>query len=174
MSKWLGGSMFNKEKKIQNDCIKVLYEIGYRKPKLISTSLPVFVGLLKNKNNRLIWGAMVAIDTITDVEPNDVYSFLAEIMQAIDKGSVITKDAGVEILAKLSVNANYEKNCFPLLMEQLKTCPVKQLAQYAEKTIQAISDKNKKEFITTINTRIPDLENDSQKKRINAVLKKIT
>ena len=59
----------NKDKKIRNDCIKVLYETGYKKPELISKYLKVFVELLGNKNNRLIWGAMIAIDAIVDVEP---------------------------------------------------------------------------------------------------------
>lgn len=45
----------DKNRNIQNDCIKTLYEIGYIKPDLISSYTNVFVRMLKNKNNRLIW-----------------------------------------------------------------------------------------------------------------------
>jgi hypothetical protein len=47
---------WNKDKKIKSDCIKVLYEIGYIKPELISYYVSDFIKLLKNKNNRLVWG----------------------------------------------------------------------------------------------------------------------
>ena len=164
---------FSKDKNIQNDCIKVLYEIGYKKPELISDYLSVFVNLLNGKNNRLIWGAMIAIDTITDVMPDKVHSCLAELMQAIDKGSVITVDAGVEILAKLAAVQQFEKDCFPLLIEKLKFCPIKQLGQYAEKSIKAINHNNKRVFIDLLNLRFPELEKDSQRRRILAVLKKL-
>lgn len=164
---------FNKDKKIQSDCIKVLYEIGYLNPYLISEHLPVFVKMLTNKNNRLVWGAMIAIDTITDAAPAKVYSNLAEIMQAIDKGSVITIDSGVEILAKLAAYSEFEESCFPLLMEQLKICPPKQLGQYAEKALRATNSKNKEGFTNLMNSRIPELEKDTQRKRISAVIKKL-
>ena len=163
----------NNNRKIQNDCIKTLYEIGYIKPDLISSNTDVFVGMLKNKNNRLVWGSMIAIDTITDIVAGEVYKWLSAIMVAIDNGSVITKDAGVEILAKLSVNKKYTESTFPLLIEQLKFCPAKQLGQYAEKALQAISERNKEEFIQLLNSRVPDLERDSQRKRINKVLKEL-
>jgi len=163
----------DKNRKIQNDCIKTLYEIGYIKPDLISSYTDIFVRMLKNENNRLIWGSMIAIDTITDIVAEKVYKRLSDIMTAIDKGSVITKDAGVEILAKLSANKKYTENTFPLLLEQLKFCPAKQLGQYAEKALLAITEKNKEEFIQLLHSRMPDLERDTQRKRINKVLKKL-
>jgi hypothetical protein len=164
---------FNKDKGIQSDCIKVLYEIGYKKPELIAEYLLVFIKLLNHKNNRLIWGSMIAISTIADVSPENVYARLSEIMQAIDKGSVITIDAGVEILSKLAAHNSYRENCFTLFLEQLKKCPPKQLGQYAEKAFKAIDSINNKELSHLLNTRKPELENDAQIKRINAILKKI-
>jgi hypothetical protein len=55
-----------KEKKIQYDCIKVAYEIGQVKPELISKYVLTFIKLLKNRNNRLIWGGMTALATIAE------------------------------------------------------------------------------------------------------------
>jgi len=46
-------NLWNKDKNIQADCIKVLYEVGYIEPKLIVDYTEDFVKCLRNKNNRL-------------------------------------------------------------------------------------------------------------------------
>ncbi|MDF1547089.1 MAG: hypothetical protein P1P88_04670 [Bacteroidales bacterium] len=160
----------NKDKKIQSDCIKVLYEIGYLKPEIISAYLPVFVKVAGGKNNRLIWGCMIAINCITDIYPDKVYQFLSEIIEVIDKGSVITKDAGVGILAKLATLKEYSEDCFPLLLEQIKFCPDNQLGQYAEKALPCINSENKQGYIAILNSRLLLLEKESQKKRLKKIL----
>ena len=45
----------NTDKKIQGDCIKTLYEIGYIKPKLIANYYNDFFKLLSHKQNRMVW-----------------------------------------------------------------------------------------------------------------------
>jgi HEAT repeat protein len=50
-------NLSNKKSDVQADCIKVLYEIGDKKPKLISGFAKQFLALLGSKNNRLVWGA---------------------------------------------------------------------------------------------------------------------
>src|SRR4051812_46490015 len=79
-------------KSIQSDVIKVLYEIGEQKPSLISEYAKNFVRLLADKNNRLQWGAMSALDAITSENPAAVYKSLTKIIDAADAGSVITRD----------------------------------------------------------------------------------
>src|SRR5262245_64688094 len=54
----------NKDKNIQSDCIKVLYEVGEKAPNLIAGYRSLFCDLLDSKNNRLVWGAMTALDQI--------------------------------------------------------------------------------------------------------------
>jgi hypothetical protein len=49
------------DKAIANDYIKVLYEIGERKPELIADYLSEFISHLRSKNNRLVWGSMTAL-----------------------------------------------------------------------------------------------------------------
>ena len=163
----------SKDKKQQSDCIKVLYETGYQKSELIANHLPVFVQFIMSKNNRLVWGSMIAISSIAEINPKEVHASLADIMQAVDKGSVITKDCGVEILTKLAAHAEFESECFPLLLEQLKFCPPKQLPQYAEKSVIAINEGNKQAFTELLEVRIKELERDSQKIRVGKVLKKL-
>ncbi len=172
--KELVDNLQNKDKNIQSDCIKVLYEIGERSAAdLIAPYCNVFGKILESKNNRLVWGAMTALDTMTMICPKEIFELLPVIISVMEKGSVITKDHGIGILAKLSSFSDYTDTSFPLLLEQLKICPAKQLPMYAEKSVIAIHSANKKQFIDLIQLRIPEMEKDSQKQRLNKVIKNI-
>jgi hypothetical protein len=162
----------NRDKNIQSDCIKVLYEIGERgAAQMIAPYFKTFGDLLESKNNRLVWGAMYALDSIASVNPSDINSIIPVICKAIDKGSVITIDGGVSILAKLAAVNEFTETAFPLLLEQLKRCPAKQLPMYAEKSVKAINAANKSQFINLIRERYSEMERDSLKKRLDKVLK---
>jgi hypothetical protein len=164
----------NKSKDIQHDCIKVLYEIGEQEPGLIAAYAKVFVTLLDSKNNRLQWGAMTALHTITLESPAVIYPALPKILAAADKGSVITKDYAVNILIKLCSLKPYTDKAFPLLIEQLLNSPTNQLPMYAEKALPIINDKNKALFIKTLTSRLDDIEKDTKRKRVEKVIKKIS
>jgi len=161
------------DRKLQNDCIKVLYEIGARAPELIAPHLSTFADLLKHKNNRLIWGAMIAIDSLAHTIPQEVAENLLAIVDATDAGSVITKDHGVGILAKMSCMNSHSSTSWPLLLEQLRKCVPKQLPMYAEKSMVAVSAGNKAEFGAILQNRLPELEKASQVKRIEKVMRKL-
>ena len=81
----------NKSKDIQNDCIKVLYEIGEMKPSLIADYSKNFIELLDNKNNRLQWGAMTAINAITLESADVIYSALPKLLQQLTKVQLLQK-----------------------------------------------------------------------------------
>ena len=72
-------NLHNKTKGIQHDCIKVLYEIGLLQPALITLYLPEFLALLKSKNNRMQWGGMTAINSITMQNSKAIYKALPAI-----------------------------------------------------------------------------------------------
>jgi len=172
--KELVDNLENDNKNIQSDCIKVLYEIGERGAAgLIAPYYKEFGKILKSRNNRLVWGAMTALDTITAIDPQNISQLLPEIIEALDEGSVITVDHGVSILARLSSISKYAKITFPLLMKQLHRCPTKQLPMYAEKSVIAITSSSKKQFLALLKERHSELKNDSQIKRIEKVIKKI-
>lgn len=164
----------NKNKDIQNDCIKVLYEIGECKPALIAEYANEFFALLNHKNNRLQWGAMTAINSITLANPKLVYASIAKIVAAADKGSVITKDYAVNILISLCSVNQYADNAFALLNEQLLQSPTNQLPMYAEKAIPIINESNKNVFIKTLASRLDDIEKDTKRKRVEKVIKKFS
>ncbi|MEO7292029.1 MAG: hypothetical protein ABIW34_02925 [Ginsengibacter sp.] len=164
----------NKNKNIQSDCIKVLYEIALLKPQLVAKYIKEFILLLDNKNNRIVWGAMTAIDDITLQKPKEVYDALPKIIDAADKGSVISRDHCVGILIKLSSLKQYAENSYSLLLEQLKTCPTNQLPMYAENAMPVINDTNKITFIKTLQSRLKSVEKETQQKRIEKVIKKLS
>lgn len=164
----------NKNKDIQNDSIKVLYEIGERKPDLISGYSKNFVALLESKNNRLQWGTMTALNCIASIDPKTIYAALSKIISVGEKGSVITLDHTVAILIKLASIKQYADNAFTLLNEQLKKCPTNQLPMYAENAIPIINDKNKNTFIKTLTSRLDDIEKDTKRKRVEKVIKKVS
>jgi len=167
-------NLSNKNKGIRHDCIKTLYEVGYAEPKLIAKYLNDFLSLLRSKDNRMQWGAMTAIDCIVDVKPDGVFAALPAIIDASDRGSVITRDHCVGILIKLISIQEFAAEAFPLLLKQLLTCPTNQLPMYAENAVSAIDASCKERFVKVLNTRLGDIEKESGRKRVEKVIKKIS
>ncbi len=163
----------NKDKKIQSDCIKALYETAYIKPELIQEYHSEFLDLLPSKNNRLVWGSMTALMTITDFKHKEIFAALDLILETIEKGSVITIDCGVGILAKLNKYDEYFDKIDPHLTELLWKCPFKQFPQYMEKTIASINPKSKEIYLNIIEKRKEECEKESQQKRLGKILRQI-
>jgi len=168
------GHLHHKDKNIQSDCIKVLYEIGSLKPSLVAGYSKEFLTLLEHNNNRLVWGAMTALDAITLENPEVIYEALEQIVDRMNKGSVITKDHGVNILIKLCSIQAFADHAFSLLIEQLKKCPTNQLPMYAENAISIINDNNKAPFINTLVSRLDDIGKDTKRKRVEKVIKRLS
>ncbi len=164
----------NKNKEIQSDCIKTIYEIGVLKPVLLADYAKEFVALLDHKNNRLQWGAMTALDYITCENPKVIYGALTKIVAAAEKGSVITKDHYVGILIKLCSVKQYSDDAFALLIEHLKKSLTNQLPMYAENALPIINDKNKVLFIKTLTSRLDDIEKETKRKRVEKVIRKLS
>lgn len=166
-------NLTNKDKGIQGDCIKVLYEIGEREPALIAPYYRQFAKLFDSKNNRLVWGAMIALDYVAAAEPRAIYGLLARILEVADSGSVITRDHAVGILVKLGSLKQYAAKCLPLLIEQLQTCPDNQFPMYAEMSLALVTDKNRKALHSVVSRRLERLEKESQQRRLVKVLKRL-
>jgi hypothetical protein len=165
--------LHGKKKDIQSDCIKVLYEIGERKPALIAPYIKEFIGLLQHKNNRLQWGAMAALDAIATEKPKEMYNSLPQIIAAAELGSVITKDHCVNILVRLGRVRAYNDDVSVLLMEQLANSLPNQLPTYAEKAMEVINEKNKTVFIQTLRSRLGEYEGGAKKSRMEKLIKKL-
>lgn len=166
-------NLTNKNKDIQSDCIKVLYEIGEISPSLIAPFYREFLALLDHKNNRLQWGAMTALSSITLENPQVIYDSLSRIVAAADKGSVITRDYAVNILLRLYSVSRYADEAFALLNEQLLQSPTNQLPMYAENALPVIGDKHKEQLVQTLSARLDDIEKDTKRKRVEKVIGKL-
>lgn len=166
-------NLSSKNKDIQHDCIKTLYETGNLKPSLIAPYFNDFIGLLSNKNKRLQWGAMTALQYITPENPGAAFQALPAMAAAAESGSVITRDQFVAILTQLCAANQYAADAFTLLNEQLRHCPANQLPMYAENALPIINERNKTAFVQTLTARLNDFEKESKRKRVEKVLKKI-
>ncbi len=148
----------NKNHSIQSDCIKVLYEIGYIDPSLIAAYAEDFIKLLHSRNNRLVWGGMIALGTVAELRAPLIVAHLDEIERVINTGSVITVDNGIQALARAaSRNEKYTREILPILVEHLRTCRPKDVPQHAEKSLPAINATNKSRFINVLKNRLQDL-----------------
>ena len=166
-------NLSNENKNIQGDCIKVLYEIGYIDPTLIEDYFEDFLKLISGKNNRLVWGGMIALSTIAKLKAGELFPHFEEIKKAIENGSVITVDSGILTLSKIaSAKMEYNEKIFPCLLELLKTCRPKSVAMYSEFVFDAVNEKNQTEFIEVLNKRKEDI-NPNQVKRVEKILKKL-
>ena len=163
----------SKDKALKSDAIKVLYEVGAREPLLIAPFIASFKNLLTSPDNRMVWGAMSAIDAIASVKPENVYMLLPQIMQAVDKGSVITRDRAVSALAKLAVEERFARSTMPPLLEQLRNCPVNQLPMYAERVAVPAKGNWAREMEKVLSERLVGVEQEPKRKRIEKVLKKL-
>jgi len=169
--KEIADNLWNQEKDIQADCIKVLYEVGYVEPALIAGYAEDFVKLLKSRNNRLVWGGMIALGTVAALKADVVFAHIEDIQQAMKTGSVITVDNAVVVLARAaSTSDRYRKAIFPLLIGHLKTCRPKDVPQHSEKTLPAVNPSNRKDFVAVLTKRMGDLSG-SGLARVKKVIK---
>jgi hypothetical protein len=164
-------NLWNKDRNIQADCIKVLYEVGVIEPKLIKDYTEDFVKCLKSKNNRLVWGGMTALAEVAKANPDSVFQHFDAIKKAKETGSVITVDNAISTLAwTAAANDNYNKVIFPYLLKHLSECRPKEVPQHSEKTFPAVNISNKAEFIKVLEKRMQDLSG-SGLSRVKKVIK---
>jgi hypothetical protein len=160
-------------KAIRADVIKTLYEVGFEKPELIAPHAKTFLTLLDSNDNRLQWGAMMALSTIAKLKHKQIYTALPKILDAAKQGSVITRDHTVKILATLASMKAYADEVYPLLIDEVRHAPLNQFPMYAEYALEVTTDKNRTRLLKAINGRMHEVERDSMRKRLMKVLKKL-
>jgi len=171
--KEIAGGLHNPEEQIANDCIKVLYEIAYLAPELVSEYAVDFIQLLRSRNNRLVWGSMTALSKIVPLNPDEIYRNFDIIAGAYEKGSVITVDNSISVFAELAkAGKKYEKKVFPLIIGHLEKCKPKEVGQHAERAFVCINKDNSQKFREVLLKRRGALT-DAQKKRVDKLLNKI-
>jgi len=171
--KEIAENIWNKDKNIQSDCVGVMEYLGHARPELIEDYVLDFLKLLHSANNRLVWGGMIALATIAERKSEEIFQHLSDITGAMERGSVITVDNGIKILATVaSVREGYSVRIFPLLIDHLRKCRPKDVPQHAESSERAVNKANKEEFLLVLSSRENDLS-FSQRARVKKVYKRL-
>ncbi len=169
----LAALLFHKKADVSGDAVKVLYEIGARRPELVAPHATALFDLLKSKVNRLVWGAMTGLDAVAAAAPQVVFERLGEVMSAAERGSIIAKDRAVWIFTKLAVNPDYRGDVMPLLFELMGKAADGQFPSYCEMALPVVGAGERTEFAAMLRGRLADLPKESQRKRVEKVLKKL-
>ena len=166
----IAANLVNKNKNVRSDCLKVLYEIGYIDSPLIAPYVEDFLRLLSSKDNRLVWGGMIALGAIAGLCPDQVWSKIDLVISTVDHGSVITVLWGVRVLAKTAAaRPVYSQRIFPFLLGILRTCIPRDVPTHAESMLPAVNQENLIEFKAVIFLRQPELS-PAQLSRLKKVL----
>ena len=164
-------NLWNKDKNVQSDCLKVLYETGYLDPSLVADYAGDFLKLLKSRNNRMVWGAMIALSTIAGLKADEIFPHADEIEKAMAAGSVITRDAGMKTLAQIAGRKDaYRTRLAPYLLERLAEARPVDAPRYAEFILEAIGPAEQAEFVRIIEKWI-ESASPSRLPRLKRVLK---
>jgi len=167
------GLLEHKDAGIRGDAVKTLYEIGALNPALIAEYRGTFVGLLEHGTNRMVWGAMTALDAIASFDPHAVHGEMPAVLKAADRGSVIAKDRAVSIAIKLYRTEAHSEEAFGQLIGMLESCPTNQLPMYAENTLPVIREEHKAVFAGTLLSRIGEIDKESKRKRVEKIVAKL-
>jgi hypothetical protein len=155
----------------RNDAMKVLYEIGTRRPELIGTYCPVFLEALKSKTNRQVWGAMTALDSVAEIRAAEIAAELPQVIEAADRGSVIAKDRCTSLLVKLA-RSGYADKAVPILVERLKHAAPNQFPTYAEETASVITPEARPGFLAIVRERLDGMMQKAKRERMEKLLRK--
>lgn len=170
----LAAAIAGTDKAVANDAIKVLYELGERKPELIAPHAEAFFAALTSRNNRMVWGALSALDAIAAAVPDVIAARLPEILAAADRSSVIAKDKTVSMLAALARGGGKAADvAWDRLTAILRTSAVNQTPMYAEAALTAAQQHDPAELAAIVDMRLAGIAQPAKRKRLDKVLKKL-
>ena len=167
----LVGLLDHPEAPVRSDAIKVLYEISRRNADLIIPHLKKLVKLLSGKENRMIWGAMSALSSLSQSHPKLLVRHLPIIVATMEKGSAITRDHGIYTLCHVARLKKQYSNCVELLLEQIQKAPVNQVPMYGEKTAAILLPEDRHRLEKILLSRKDVMAIPTKKKRIEKLLR---
>jgi hypothetical protein len=167
----LAAGLRHADQHVRSDCLKTLYEAGHLEPSLIADFVDDFLWLLRDRNNRMVWGAMIALATVAPVMPDALYVHREEIQAAMAGGSVITADNAVKALAATAAaNDAYRADLLRDLLDHLARCRPKDVPQHAEAIVQSVDAGHADAFIALLEGRMASMS-ASQAGRVRRVMR---
>jgi len=163
----------NPNRAIRSDCLKVLYEIGYLSPDLIAPHVEEFLDLLSDRNNRMVWGAMIALATIGSLKPRQIWKRIDAVIRATETGSLISLVWGIRTLARVAAaKKEYRERILPTLLGFLKSCNLRDVPTHLESMIPALRGSDAKKVLALVESRKKEMT-PSHLIRLKKVLAKI-
>lgn len=163
--------LYDKNSSVASDCIKVLYEIGYRKPELIKDYTEIFLRLLESKNNRMVWGGMIALATVAELNAELIGKQIELVLTTMKKGTLITEVWGIKTLVGVSLkNKTTKEKLLPVLYDYLERCRPIDFATRVETILPVISNLDENEIMERIIAMKTSELIDSQTKKLNTIL----
>lgn len=114
----------------------------------------------------------MALSRIAELCAQDIYRHKEIVYEAFENGSVITKDNGVTVFAQLAKVPEYEQEMTQVLINHLKSCRPKEIAQHTERASVCFTIRNGEGFKYVLQGRMEELS-ASQQSRVRKVLKKL-
>jgi hypothetical protein len=171
--KEIAENLTNKNSHIRSDCLKVLYEIGYLQPDLIADYVADFLILLSSKENRMVWGAMIALACIAHLKPDEIFMQIDFLILTTRKGTVITQVWGIRTLSRVAVmNPSYNRRIMPFLLEELRICLPRDIPTHLESMLPATNTSEKRQVKEITDSRFPEMTH-AQQTLLKKVLKQI-
>lgn len=163
----------NPIKRARMDAILTLAYIAEENPNLMVSCLGFFVDKLGDPVNRVAWGSMIALSHLATLRKQEIFDSLPNIIDAMDRGSVVARDHGFKIMVTLYADDRFREDVFLLILEQLAKAPSNQLGQYAERLMSVLERKHVNRLIEVLEERKEDVVNESHIKRLHKNLKKL-
>ena len=167
----LVANLHHADQNVRSDCLKTLYEVGYLRPELIADHAGEFLRLLRDRNNRMVWGGMIALGAVAPLRAAELFPHRAQIQAVMAEGSVITVDSGVKILAAVAAaSTEYRNELFPYLLNHLATCRPKDAPQHSEAILPAVDAAHVDAFVAALERRL-GIMSASQAARVRRVMR---
>lgn len=161
------------KQRAQADAILALAYVGEQAPSLLYGQVDFLISQLGSMINRVIFGSMIGLAHIAHLQKEKLFSALPKIIDAMDAGTVVTRDHGYRIMITLYQESQFQEDLFMLIQEQLMKAPSNQLGQYAERLIQVLNKNHLNSLIETLEERRSDVANEHHINRLNKNLKKL-
>lgn len=159
--------------RLQMDAMLTIAYISEHNPKLVLDHIDFLLHKLHDPINRVIFGSMIALSNAAHLALDKLFVNLSQILDAMEAGTVVTKDHGFRILVSLYQEEKYSEDTFFIIIEQIIIASANQLGQYTERMIPVLKANHKKKFITTLEDRREGLSNEYHLKRLSKYLKKL-
>jgi hypothetical protein len=161
----IGSYLHDKNKSIASDCLKVIYEIGYINPTLITDYKDTFIEFLNHKNNRMVWGSMIGLANVALVEPHYIHTHIDLIKDKIKNGTTITHVWGIYTIVNLiEADSSFYEVEKDYLFELQSTCRPIDFYKRAETISKVVQDQDIEQFINILRNPVGELSNSAQKK----------